>query len=79
MEKKTINDIAQILEDIKNDQAEDVLAEAKSKPKEINIDDLIKRLQEKKKAGHKKVKVDGWLYVEKDGSSDMIFTNSLYG
>ena len=78
MEKETINDIAQILEDIKKDQAEDVLTE-KSKPKEMSIDDLIKRLQDKKKQGYRKVKVDGWLYADKDGVSDMIATNSLYG
>ena len=74
MDKKIINDIADKLEDIKND----TLAEAK-KPKETSIDDLIKRLQEAKKNGHKKIKVDGWLYVEKDNESHMIFTNSLYG
>ena len=75
MDNKTINDIADKLEDIKND----TLTEGKSKPKEISIDDLIKRLQEKKKQGYKKVKVDGWLYADKDGTSDMIATNSLYG
>jgi len=69
MDKNTINDIAEKLETITE----------KSKPKEISIDDLIKRLQEKKKQGHKKVKVDGWLYTDKDGISDMIATNSLYG
>lgn len=69
MDKNTINDIAEKLETITE----------KSKPKEISIDDLIKRLQEKKKQGHKKVKVEGWLYTDKDGISDMIATNSLYG
>ena len=69
MDKNTINDIAEKLETITE----------KSKPKEMSIDDLIKRLQEKKKQGYKKVKVDGWLYADKDGTSDMIATNSLYG
>ena len=75
MDNKTINDIADKLEDIKND----TITEGKSKPKEISIDDLIKRLQEKKKQGYKKVKIEGWLYADKDGISDMIATNSLYG
>ena len=69
MDSKTIKDISEKLETITE----------KSKPKEISIDDLIKRLQEKKKQGHKKVKVEGWLYTDKDGISDMIATNSLYG
>ena len=79
MEKKTINDIAQILEDIKKDQAEDVLTERKDKPQEISIDDLIKRLQNAKKEGYKNVKIDGWLYGEKGSTSSIIATNSFYG
>ena len=49
------------------------------KPKEISIDELMNRLKEAKKNGHEKVKVDGWLYSEKDNESHMFLTNSLYG
>jgi hypothetical protein len=69
MDNKTIKDIAEKLETITE----------KSKPQEIGIDDLIKRLQEKKKEGYKTVKIDGWLYGEKGSTSAIIATNSFYG
>ena len=75
MDKKTINDIAEILEDIKKDP----ITEAQGKGKEIDIDELIDRLKDAKKNGHNKIRVDGWLWAEKGNRSDMIFTNSRFG
>ena len=71
MEKKTINDIAQILEDIKK---EDTITERRSnEPHKLPIDTLIEYLKDAKKRGSKNVECYGTLLADRWNS--VLMTN----
>ena len=68
MEKKTINDIAQILEDIKKDTITE-----RREPHKLPIDTLIEYLKEEKKLGSKYVLCYGTIISDKRNS--VLMTN----
>ena len=69
MEKKTINDIAQILEDIKND----TITERRREPHILPIDTLIEYLKDAKKRGSKNVECYGTIIADRFNS--VLMTN----
>ena len=68
MEKKTINDIAQILEDIKKDTITE-----RREPHKLPIDTLIEYLKDAKKRGSKNVECYGTLLADRFNS--VLMTN----
>ena len=69
MDNKTINDIAEKLEDIKND----TITERRREPHILPIDTLIEYLKEEKKLGSKNVECYGTLISDKRNS--VLMTN----
>ena len=71
MDNKTINDIAEKLEDIKNDTITE--RRHSNEPHKLPIDELIKRLKEEKKSGSKYVECYGTIITDRFNS--VIMTN----